>query len=71
MPHRMNAIATTGMASPFWQLAKQKDREVGDDQRDIDNREPAGRNAIGVRDHVTTSEAPEPVLTARGARCGA
>jgi hypothetical protein len=28
------------------QFVEQKDREVGDDQRDVDNREPAGRNAI-------------------------
>ena len=38
---------------PIRQLVEQKDREVRDDQRDVDDREPAGRNAIGERDHAT------------------
>ena len=33
------------------QFVEQKDREVRGDQRDIDEREPLGWNAVGVRDH--------------------
>jgi hypothetical protein len=33
-------------------LVEQKDCEVGGDQRDVDDREPARRNAIGVGDHA-------------------
>jgi len=40
---------------PVGQLVEQEDREVGDDQRDVDPREPAGRNVIGVRDHGVTA----------------
>ena len=35
-----------------WQLVEQPHREVGDDQRDVDDRKPAGPNAIGERDHA-------------------
>ena len=35
----------------------------GDDQRDVDNREPAGRNAIRIRDHASFLPEPLPVIT--------
>ena len=56
---------------PVRLLVEQKDREVGDDQRDIGDREPAGRNAIGVRDHASSRREPSPALTAApGCRTG-
>src|SRR6478752_5491082 len=56
---------------PVGQFVEQKDREVGDDQRDIDDREPAGRNAIGVRDHASPCREPSPAQVAARAAISA
>jgi hypothetical protein len=36
-----------------WQLVEKPHRKVRDDQRDVDDRNPPGPNAIGDRDHAS------------------
>jgi hypothetical protein len=44
---------------------EQKDREVRDDQRDVNDRKPTCRNAVRVRDHTNSFHRPELVVTMR------
>ena len=43
---------------PVQQFVEQPHREVGSDERSVDDREPAGRNAVGVRDHPGSFREP-------------